>query len=55
MTKKPDGTVEVSHGGTAYVVDDEGDFVLGWPFGLDAESIAHDIRILLTKKGNTTS
>lgn len=53
VTKKPDGTVEVVHGGTAYVVDENGDWILGWPFGLDAESMAHDLRILLDKKGTS--
>ena len=55
VTKKPDGTVEVSHGGTAYVVDDDGNFILGWPFGLDADAIAHDIRILLARNGTPSS
>jgi protein SCO1/2 len=54
VIKKPDGSIEVGHGGTIYVVDDEGNFVLGWPFGLDAESIAHDIRILLDRNGTPT-
>lgn len=50
VTKKPDGTVEVAHGGTAYVVDDTGTVVVEWPFGLDAESMAHDLKILLGDK-----
>lgn len=50
VTKKPDGTVEVVHGGTAYVVDDTGTVVVEWPFGLDAESMAHDLKILLERE-----
>lgn len=42
-----DGTVEVSHTTVAYVVDDSGRVVVEWPFGIDAESMANDLRLIL--------
>lgn len=42
-----DGKIEVVHGGTCYVVDSTGKVVDEWPFGMDAESMAHDLKILL--------
>ena len=49
VTKTADG-VKVVHGGTAYIVDMNGDVVVEWPFGLDAASMAHDIEVLLNDK-----
>lgn len=49
VTKTADG-VKVVHGGTAYIVDEKGDVVDEWPFGLDAASMAHDIGVLLNEK-----
>lgn len=54
VTKKPDGTVQVVHGGTAYVVDDAGYVVDEFPFGMTPADMAHDLQILLTKKGPQT-
>jgi protein SCO1/2 len=48
VTEKNDGTAEVSHSASAYVVDDTGTVVVEWPFGLDAESMANDLGILLS-------
>jgi protein SCO1/2 len=45
-----DGKVEVVHGGTCYVVDPEGRVVDEFPFGMDAESMAHDLKILLKER-----
>jgi protein SCO1/2 len=42
-----DGKIEVVHGGTCYIVDSTGKVVDEWPFGMDAESMAHDLKILL--------
>lgn len=42
-----DGTVEVSHTTVAYVVDDTGRVVVEWPFGIDAEAMASDLRLIL--------
>ena len=46
--------VDVIHSGTAYVINDEGVVVVEWPFGIDANSMAHDLTILLNKKDTTT-
>ena len=50
-----DGEIEVVHGGTCYIVDSTGKVVDEWPFGMDAESMAHDLKILLqqTREANT--
>lgn len=42
--------IDVVHSGTAYVVDENGDVLVEWPFGLDANSMAHDLTQLLNKK-----
>ena len=49
-----DGRVEVTHSGTAYVVDNNGRVVVEWPFGVDVPSIVNDLRILLGQKESTT-
>ena len=54
VTKGADGEVKVVHGGTAYIVDANGDVVDEWPFGIDAASMAHDIEILLNQGKATT-
>ena len=54
VTKTADGEVKVVHGGTAYIVDEHGDVVDEWPFGLDAASMAHDLGILLNQGKATT-
>ena len=46
--------VDVIHSGTAYVINDEGVVVAEWPFGIDANSMAHDLTILLNKKVKAT-
>lgn len=50
-----DGKIEVVHGGSCYIVDSTGKVVDEWPFGMDAESMAHDLKILLqqTREANT--
>ena len=54
VTKKPDGTVQVVHGGTAYVVNDAGYVIDEFPFGMTAADMAHDLSILLSTKGPNT-
>jgi len=49
-----DGKIEVVHGGTCYVVDSDGKVVVEWPFGMDAESMAHDLKILLQQREANT-
>lgn len=45
-----DGRIEVSHTGTAYVVDETGEVLVEWPFGIDTPSMASDLATLLTRK-----
>ncbi len=47
--------VEVEHTATTSVVDDQGTVVVQWPFGTSATSMAHDLRILLTRGKVATS
>ncbi len=47
VTPTDDGDVEVIHTGFLYVVDDQGQLLLTWPFGIPAEDMANDIEILL--------
>lgn len=55
VTIDENGQVEVSHTATAYVVDDTGRVVDEMPFGIGADGMENDLRILLgtTKGGNT--
>ncbi|MFM1790764.1 MAG: hypothetical protein RLZZ526_1091 [Actinomycetota bacterium] len=48
VTKDDDGKVNVSHSGSAYVVNAAGDVVVEWPFGIDAKAMANDLRLLLS-------
>ena len=50
---KVDGKVEVAHGGTAYIVDETGAVIDQFPFGLDAQSMANDLTILLNERTQT--
>ncbi len=47
VTTTEDGEIEVSHSAELYAVDDTGEVVLQWPFGISAESLASDIAALL--------
>lgn len=49
VTKNDADEIEVSHSGNLYVVDQNGDVVLQWPFGLKADAIATDLEILFEK------
>lgn len=53
VTKTGD-KIDVVHSGTAYVIDENGKVVVEWPFGLDANSMAHDLTQLLNKKETTS-
>lgn len=50
---KVNGKVEVVHGGTAYIVDETGTVIDQFPFGLDAQSMANDLTILLNERTTT--
>jgi protein SCO1/2 len=47
-----DGEIEVSHSADLYVVDDNGDIVLQWPFGTTYEDIADDLSALLADRAS---
>lgn len=49
VTTNAQGKVEVTHSGTAYVVGPTGDVLVEWPFGLQADDMAHDLRLILTE------
>jgi cytochrome oxidase Cu insertion factor (SCO1/SenC/PrrC family) len=49
ITKNSDGSVEVGHSTTTYVVTDAGIVIVEWPYGLTADDMAHDLKILLKK------
>lgn len=49
ITKNDDGSIEVGHSATTYVVNDEGKVVVEWPYGLTADDMANDLKILLNK------
>jgi protein SCO1/2 len=52
VTTTADGTVEVSHTGNLYVVDDTGTVVLTWLFGIPADGIATDLEILFDRSAS---
>jgi protein SCO1/2 len=49
----PDGTVEVAHSATTYVIDENGTVLVEWLFGTSADSMAHDLRLLLERTDTT--
>jgi len=42
-----DGSVEVAHSTALYAVDDSGQLVMTWPFGINIDEMATDIKDLL--------
>ena len=47
VTTAADGAIEVTHSGAMYVVNDQGDVVLTWPFGVTSDAVAGDLDVLL--------
>ncbi len=47
VTTTDDGEIEVAHSGTTYVVDDQGRVLVEWPFGVSADEMTSDLRLLL--------
>jgi protein SCO1 len=47
VTAGVDGSVEVAHSGAMYVVDDQGDLLLTWPFGVTADDVEGDLGVIL--------
>ncbi len=46
VTTNDDGEIEVSHSGFLYLVDDEGNLVVTWPFGTSSSEMAADVEQL---------
>jgi protein SCO1/2 len=53
VTELDDGEIEVEHSPFLYVVDDAGELVLSWPFGVTSDAIAADLATLLADRANT--
>jgi protein SCO1 len=51
VSTSANGSVEVSHSGFLYVVNDRGELVLAWPFGTSSEEMAADMYQLLENAG----
>lgn len=49
VVSKPDGGVEVLHTAYLYAVDDQGQIVATWPFGVEPEAIASGIETVLDR------
>lgn len=47
VTEADDGSIEVAHSGSLYAVDDSGELLITWPFGLDRDLLRADIEDLL--------
>lgn len=47
ITTEAGGRVNVSHTAGTYVVDSQGEVVLEWPFGIGADGMENDLRLLL--------
>jgi protein SCO1/2 len=47
VVKADDGTVEVGHSALLSLVDERGDVVVQWPFGVTADDLANDLRKIL--------
>jgi protein SCO1/2 len=50
VVKNPDGTTDVSHTARSFVVDDQGEVVVEWPFGTGPDAMASDLRLLLEQQ-----
>ena len=51
VTTTDDGEIEVVHSAFLYVVNDQGELVLSWPFGETSDNIAADLAALLDNGG----
>ena len=43
-----DGNVEVAHSAFLFAVDESGEIRAVWPFGVESESITHDLESMLS-------
>jgi protein SCO1/2 len=53
VTTNDEGQVEVAHSSQMFVVNDRGELVLTWPFGISADDLAADLRELLRSHGSS--
>jgi len=49
VVKAPDGTVEVAHSATAYLIDSTGRVLVEWPFGIGAKGMENDLAIFIER------
>lgn len=49
-----DGSVDVSHTAITYVVDDQGEVLVEWPFGTEPAAMADDLTVLLDRASSAT-
>ena len=47
VTENDNGDVEVTHSAFTYVIDDQGELIVTWPFGQTADDMAADMKLLL--------
>jgi len=47
VRKNDDGSTDVAHTARSFVIDDQGDVVVEWSFGTDADVMANDLKLLL--------
>lgn len=52
VKKEATGKVSVSHTAATYVVDEAGDVIVEWPFGIGADGMENDLKILLADLPN---
>jgi len=50
VVEAEDGSIEVAHTAQMFVVDDQGQLVLTWQFGITAEDLASDLTLLLEER-----
>lgn len=53
VTTADDGDIEVSHSGFLYLLDDQGQLVVTWPFGTSSVEMAADVEQLFTAQDGT--
>jgi cytochrome oxidase Cu insertion factor (SCO1/SenC/PrrC family) len=44
------GTIDVQHSATTYVIDETGTVLVEWPFGVSAADMQHDLEILFDRE-----
>lgn len=50
VTRKADGDFDVAHTAVSYLVDEHGAVVLEWDYGTTPADMAHDLRLLFSRK-----